>query len=419
VSPDRPIREAMWFWWSLTTTRLSVPLVILGVVVSLQNATFAEPYWLDLTSKSTTSLVFLAPGFAALAAWDAARWRVLRTNPVRGPLSTLGATLLMSVVASLGTYVVTLAILATRYRPEVGGPHVPLLATVLLSGAAYACFGYTLGSYLPRLYAAGLAFGVTWFWVAYTPAVTPFWLRNVTGSFGGSCCDDDQVLTGHALLAPVTMALALVGACLVLLLARRVISVAAVAGLGLLVAGTATAAHLAGDFGADPVTARTGERVCISHRTGTGPATFCAWPEHETALRARADSLGRAVSLARAAGLTIPPRLVEGRPTSDGWTFSLGDASPRVETLTLASSPLVGLPPACVNRGQPWPAGDLFEEVHAWLLHAVGVPPSEARELASVDDTRAFKTVLGRSRAEQLEWYRQSLAGMRTCGKPS
>ncbi|MBO9521082.1 MAG: hypothetical protein J7518_06045 [Nocardioidaceae bacterium] len=402
--------DRWWLWRTQSTVVLSPVLVVLGCLVSLSNADYADPYWLDLSSKSTVSVLFLAPGFAALAAWDGARWRRLAPAAVRSWIALLALCLSAVALATLLTFAITLLVLDVQVRPAGGAPRLDVLALGVLVVSAYAAVGFVLGRYLPRLIAAPLAFGLVWGWVAFTPAVQPFWMRNVTGNLGTSCCALDVELVPLALVAPGLLAVALLASAAVVLAWswRRAAWVVA----ALLVAGSlAAAASMMRPVGADPVQRRTGSQVCVT----AGSRSFCAWPEHDGRLRRAAPSLGRTAQRLAATGLDVPPRLRESTRAPGGWSFSLGGGNPDQWGKTLAVSPLDELPPPCTDRtGGVWPAGENLELAGAWLLTAGGADEAFAAE-AQGASLRRLRELRALPVGDQVHWYARAYAAMQTC----
>lgn len=408
------IARGRW-WLALTssTVVMSPLIVLIGIVVALSNSSFADPYWLDLSSKSTISILFAAPGFAALSAWDAARWRVLADTSVRGWLEILGRHLLVVATITVGIFLVTLAILYARQTPLAGTPRFDVIAAGVWVTVAYAAVGFAIGRFLPRLAAAPAAFGVVWLWVAYTPAIQPFWLRNVTGNLGTSCCAMDRELVPSALLAPTVLTTGLlIGVVVVLLWSQQTLAWGAMTGVVAL--AMFAAASMVSSVGADPVQRRTGDQGCVTARG----YTFCAWPEHREVLERAAGPLSITVSRMERAGLRLPRALNEDQVGSGGWSLSLGGDDVSSWRVALATSPLVGLPPPCANRnGGVWPAGSQWELAAAWLSTVAGTSPSDAAADQGASRQR-LRRLLARSESRQLAWYRKVEPALHSCERP-
>ncbi|MFZ2502026.1 MAG: hypothetical protein WAW88_05105 [Nocardioides sp.] len=370
------LRDRWWLMLTMSTVVLSPLLVILGVVVSMSNANFIDPYWLDLSAKSTVSVLFLAPGFAALAAWDAAMWRNLMPAAARSWGAILIRTIAYVAVATSLTFVITLLALYFQVSPTVGAPRLDVLALGVVVVTGYAALGFLMGRFLSRLIAAPLAFGTVWAWVAYTPAVEPFWMRNVTGNLGTSCCSLDFELVPLALVAPALLAVTLL-CCTLILLAWSARRVAWLCCAGALAAALFASALMMPGVGADPVQKRTGEQTCRQVEA----RQFCAWPEQAAALSAATPRLNETAQRLEGAGLQLPATLRENQKSPDGWSFSLGANSPEVWGQTLAVSPLDELPPPCSNRNKGvWPAGEYLPLAGAWLASVGGMRASEAAD---------------------------------------
>ncbi len=393
-----------------STVTVGPLLVVLGVLVALMNAGTADPYWLDLSSKATIPVLFLAPGFAALSAWDAARWRVLAACAVRS-WPAIAVRQLALVAAGTGiTFAATLAILVATNAPAAGFPRLDVLILGVLATTSYAAVGFAIGRFLPRLVAAPLAFVAVWIWVAYTPAVQPFWLRNVTGNLGTSCCAIDTQLAPHALLAPASLTVALLIAVMIALWPRPFRARWAVSGLAVAL-GATLAAHLASPLGADPVEARRGTQHCIED-AGT---TWCAWPEHADELRDGVPSLARAASALRRTGLAVPTTLRENTPSAGGWSFSLSTSDPAERGRAFVTSPLADLPPACTDsNGGDWPAGEYLGAATAWLTVAAGGDSSEAARANDIPIAE-MSSLLAESRDQQVAWFYRVRNAMQSC----
>jgi hypothetical protein len=400
-------------WWPTTTTStltVSPLLALAGGAVAVSNSAFVDPYWLDLSSKATIPVLVLAPGFAALAAWDAARWRTLAVRAVRPWLEILGRHLGVVAALSAVTFALTLTVLVGRTGPTAGVPRIDVLGLAVLVTAAYSSVGFVLGRYLTGVLAAPLAFAVVWLWIAYTPAVEPFWLRNITGNLGTSCCALDQQLLAGGLVGPASLATGLLAASAGLLALRP--RPAVWSGSILVVATSVGLAHASvASAGADPVEPRRGAQDCVS----TSGTTWCAWPEHVSRLREAAPLLADAARRLRTAGLELPTRLHE-TVTSDGWTFSLDGSGSSAWRRAFVLSPLSGLPPRCTDgNGGYWPAGEELPVVTAWLRVKDGDTVADAAR--AVDARRSdVEAVLARSRRDQVAWFTATLTALRGCG---
>lgn len=408
------MRERWWVPLTSSTVVLSPLLVVIGVVVSMSNASFVDAYWLDLSSKSTVSVLFLAPALAALAAWDASRWRILMTAAARSWVALLVRHLAFVAVTTSVTFGIALFALYAQVPPTVGTPRFDVLALGIGVVTAYAAVGFLLGRFLSGLVAAPLAFGAIWVWVAYTPAIEPFWLRNVTGNIGTSCCSLDSELVPLALVAPAIVAVTLL-CCTVVVLTWSNRS-SAWAGSSVAVAGALLgAASMMSSVGADPVQTRSGDQTCVE----VDVRQFCAWPEHAAALAEATPRLNETARRLDDAGLRLPTTLRENKKDPHGWSFSLGADSPDFWSQTLAVSPLDELPPPCTNQSDGvWPAGENLALAGAWLASVGGMSAAEAADSqgASLSELRRLRAS---DRNAQLQWFLRAESAMRTCERLS
>lgn len=403
------VRSRLWLPLTSTTFLLTPVLAVIGVLISLNNATYASPYWLDLSAKATISLLLLGPGYAAVSAWDAARWRTVASAASRTWLELWGRHLVIVALATTATFGLTLGLLYLDDPPRTGAPRIDVLAAGVLSTVGYAAMGFAVGRLLPRVVAAPAAFLVTWLWVAYTPAIEPLWLRNLTGHLGTSCCGLDVQLAPHALAAPAVVAIGILGAAAAMLAVGR-LRAALVVALALVVTGVTAGGLLVRDLGADPVVARQGAQEC---QTAEG-TTWCAWPEHADRLERAVPRLATAIAGLRSAGLLMPEVLREGVRT-DGWAFDLSSTDEDSWADILSVSPLDQMPPPCTDtNGGTWPAGRYYETAAAWLQIVSGSPVGQA-----ISDQGASRKKVEALRAgtpeAQLDWFQSAYHAMQTC----
>ncbi|GAB3653301.1 hypothetical protein GCM10027591_09930 [Zhihengliuella somnathii] len=401
-----------WLPLTQSTLKLTLPLVVLGVVMTLTSADFASAYWLDLSSKATIALLLLAPSYAALCAWDAGSWKALNTAAARGPVRQLAVTLLPAVVGTAVTYGVSLLLLATTYQPTAGSPDLALLTTSLVVMAGYCCLGFVIGWFVPRFVAAAAAFALVWLWVAFPPTFEPFWVRNVTGNFGTSCCTVDQELVAGSLVAPLLVAVALIASAVLAITSVNPARTASLLGVPLIIAAVASAGWLMRDVGPDPVQARSGQQVCSTGRS----VQFCAWPEHADKLERATGPLEETVVRLREAGMGIPDTLRENTPDQEThWSFSLAGGMDEDWTGSLALSPLGNLPPVCA-QDQGWPAGDYWDSTARWLLDASGVDARWADDGAAGRGPKHLQDLEDLPAGEQASRVSEILEAMHTCG---
>lgn len=406
-------RLKAWLWLPLTTSTLTVSpvLIVIGLVMTLSNAAYLDPYWLDISSKATTSVLVLAPGFAALGAWDSARWRGLTQAAVRSPGSLLLGFLWVVAVASAVTFLIAALILYLSQPPRAGWLRADVLLAEVIVVCGYGTFGFGLGRFLPRMTAGPLAFLGVWLWVAFTPSIQPFWLRNITGNLGTSCCALDTELRSFALAAPVMVTASIAIATFIVLTwtSTRSAWFLSLALVGISVGGAGLA--MAGS-GADPVRPRSGTQICAA---GSG-SQFCVWPEHQQRLQHAAPALAATVAELRAVGLAVPTTLRENIKDPYGWSFSLSANDPSAWARILATSPLDALPPACTDdNGGVWPAGERLGLASAWLATIAGVPTVRAAKENDVPESDLIR-ILAMPKLEQGSWFNAARRSMNSCG---
>ena len=410
------------YWWPLTqaSVLLSPVLLLLGLAVAGVSTEYIDRYWLDLASTSTTSIMLVAPAFAALSAWDASRWRLLSAVSARSALGLLVRHLVWVAAAMTLIFAASFTLLIGLVGVPAGKPTVAVIAMTVLATTGYAAFGFGLGWFVPGLIAAPSAFALVWLWVAYTPAVMPFWLRNVTGNVGSSCCSLNQELLPAGLWAPVIATGALTIAVMIVLAAWdspaaawatatqageawRTGAPIAASVLALLVAsgGLVTARALVLDVGPDPVRDRTSKQICISENG----QTLCAWPQNRAALEASAPELTQVAENLRTAGLDVPMRMEESRNNA-GWSFYTDTVVTEDTIRSFATSLIIDAYPACLEHENAVRTSSYENEVLAlaWLEVAAGIEIESAIDYNQVasDDLTA---ILALPQAEQLDWF--------------
>ena len=132
----------------------------------------------------------------------------------------------------------TVAVLVDSSRPGDGISIVPIMPALLMSVAS-SCLGFALGRHFAPVVAVPASFFSVALWLVYPAALTPFWIRHLTGTYFGGCCALDVVVDRRAVLAGSLVAAGMVVAALMSASVRRlspavVIVSAAVFALGLI-----------------------------------------------------------------------------------------------------------------------------------------------------------------------------------------
>lgn len=406
------MRARLWIWKASPLVWLSPVLGILAVLVALGNASYVSPYWLDVSSKASVSVVFLAPGAAALAALEASRWRRGRTGGSSARHPVVGAAVLLAPVVVILVVVLLVAVAIIASWAGIG-PGLPALGPLWLAAlltVAFALLGVTAGTLLPAVYAVPLAFAVTWLWLTFPPTITPYWWRNINGNLGTSCCSINQDLADGAILAPTLVAAAVATGSLALLLMRRR-WLAALLALSLLGAAVGHGRSVMITSGPDPVTPRIGATACVA-----ATPKVCVWPELGGHVEAAATLVGEVAQRHTRLGLAVPP-LASTEAGADRWLLDLDPTDRSAWPWQISQAPLAGLPPTCLEQTNGrWPAGPAFEPVQLWLADVAGL---DVTGRATPEDVAGVRRLRQLPDADQVAWYRANLAALGGCTDPA
>lgn len=390
----------------------------IAVWLALVSSTMVDPYWLDVSSKATITMLVLGPACAVRGALEGARWRsggfekMCSRSRVEFGVRQLGPVLLWAIA----TVAVALVVIAWRSDVAPGQPYWPLLGATALAISSYCAAGFLLGTWLPPLYTVPSSFALVWLWLAYPPTLTPYWLRNVNGNLGASCCSMRDVLAPGAVLAPTLISVGLLAAVALLIQGsqrptRRVLT--AVAAVAVLAAAVGQARTLMLPEGTDPVRSRVTAMVC----DGTDPVV-CAWPEHAAGLASGRREVQLVVDRLEAAGVS-PPKVVTEADVYDArtWVVSLNPAATAAERQdSMALAPLLRFPPGCSNEhGGRWPAGDSLEVLREWLQTSAGLTPDGT----GPEIRAAVRRLRASPRATQQRWYEATLRALPSCTTPA
>lgn len=403
-----------WHWRSSVVLTWSPALVVLSLLLTLANAGTIDRYWLAVSARATIGMLVAAPGLAALCAWEAGRWRRWPTarTALRPAAAQARPTLAAAAAVAVGTVTANVLMLAPAALGAPGRPHVGVLATAVAVILAHACAGYAAGLLLPRGVAVPLALGASFAWLAYPPAFEPFWVRNITGNLGTSCCDIDTALPAPALLAPLVVALAVcAGSGLVVAVGERRRRPVVVAGLALTLAGVVAARPMVDSLGPDPVLPRQVSMTCAT----TASVEVCSFPEHADLLPGATAVVADVSQRLAAAGVATPRQVTERSTNAPGvWSVRLDVRSEPALRELLAAQVLADVPPVC-SRTQPWPAADRVPAVQSYLAVVAGVPVDMVSASLGEQDARTVAEVLSRPDADRARWVRETLAAVRSC----
>lgn len=406
-------RTLTWAWRSATAVKFAPVVIVVAVMAAQVNAQYLNNYWLDATTKATIAMIILAPACAGLAAWEAVKWR--DASVVAGSARTRLhiAVFLLRPVAALAVagLVVSALLNAARIIGTPGHPSLEVMATVSWVLLAHIAVGWLLGSVAPKSIAMALSAASSFVWLAYPPAFQPFWIRNVTGHLGTSCCDLDQELAPQALIAPAILATAVLGVAVIMLTTGFRGRAVGFVALPVLLFGVVLSALIVRDFGADPVVPRSAQMAC----SDKGSTRICLWPEHADHLSQVSGTLLEATERLVAAGLPQPRGLTEA--SKDGWwTFNATSSSRKNVRTSLAVGVLGDLPPAC-PEGQHWTGGHAYGPLTVWLTRVAGLSWDDARSLSDGRDARRVRDLLASSKHEQMAWYAEMSSAVQSCGR--
>jgi hypothetical protein len=386
-----------------------------GIVVALlavvQNAQHPSPTWTDATAKASIAVIILAPLSAGVAAWESGKWRGVdwaRAN-VRSSLTHALWTLKTLWLGTFGGFLIALALTGLAIDPRGGSPELLWLLMVWLVTVGHSLAGWTVGHFVPRSAAFALCAGGSFVWLTYLPAFEPFWLRNITGHQGTSCCDIDKVLAPEALWAPIILALAIAAGASIVIAARYSWRTIALLAVPILVIGVLWSRSMVEQFDADPVVLRKVAMACDS----TGRIEVCFWPETTAQAKHKANEIAAAAERLIRAGAERPQGLTES--ARDGWwTFSSSAPTDNGLRLAVATGALGELPPSCAEGGN-WPGASAYGPTLIWVGVKAGLPWAEARELAAPEDARAALDVLKRPARDQASWFVARRESLQRC----
>lgn len=302
-----PLRNNPAVWFS--------PVVTSGIIymwLTVQSPIVPDPYWTAYLARAGDGLQYGLPFAAAGAAWAA--WRQRRfaeaaPGSLRGSARIYWAhlwPLFAAVVVGLGVCVVAQA---ARQMPTASEPHLGLLVVFAAMTVVATGIGWLAGTLLPLALALPVALFLAFEWAVYPLSdggnVS---YRNMTGYALFGCCDSASYEpTPRALVSPVVVMLGVLIAVLVAIRhhgrVRWILAAAPALATAVVVANVVAA-------GTGPY----GEQLrdgAAEDCAGREP-TVCVFPEAGSA-RARTlmhNTISDAYRDARAAGLTLPPRVM-------------------------------------------------------------------------------------------------------------
>jgi hypothetical protein len=320
--------------------------------------------------------------------------------------------LLPVVVAGALGMAAACAVGAVEARPGWGLPPLGVIALWVLILAAHALAGFALSRVLPVLLAVPLAMVASFLVTSYPKAMEPLWLRHLTTGGTDVCCAIDQTPDWRPALSAALVSVGVVAAGLVALSLAWSRRTRLTAASGLTVAALLAGGYVAYGLPAEPITYRSGSDLRC---TGTAP-TVCVWPE----LASKADDIhswaAQADQRLTGAGLSLPGTFTtQAHAPANQLSMGTWDRPNHdVVTLGVAGSLVPASPPSCATRG-PFPGGEAYGTVTAWLALSAGMRPVALHGRYDPKDIAAAQLVRAEPRNKQLAWYRHNSLALRDC----
>jgi hypothetical protein len=388
----------------------AVPVLVLTVFYLRQQVPDAEYYGLGQLAKAASAVAIVGPLCAGLAAWEGARvraGRVHRLAPARRECliairSLLPIWLLALVALSAAT------VFALSAGPSLRIADLRLLAVPAAVVLAHTSLGYAVGRVVPAVFAIPLVLVASWLWIVYPIALSPLWLRHLTGYLNG-CCDASTVLDAGAFAAPIVVSAGAVLAALALVsrlpAAGRAGLAAAVVATGLL-----TGIHLVSGLEARPTTPRpSSELVCAE----TDPVV-CLWPEHAALtglVHQRATVIRRRLGRI---GVRTPAVVGEGGPKS-AWRIGVVPGARRDAVDTTLVEGLLPPFPRCASGEAPYPGVRAYWPVALWIAHTTGSSTELLRYSVTGADRDEVEAVQALPERQQAGWYQANRRALTSC----
>ncbi|MEW5991248.1 MAG: hypothetical protein AB1736_07900 [Chloroflexota bacterium] len=293
----------------------SMPAIWLAFPLVLGSAWYStlfrlpDGYGVNATAKGTAALGLIVPFAAATAAWEASRLR--RAGWWQGPwvrrqLTVVLGLLWPSITIPLVATVVAVGV--SLLRIDGGAPDARLIAVAALDIAAFSIAGFAAGLLLPFSLAGPLAIVVPLFWLTFVPAMSPVWLRHLTGMFRDCCSPSDDLAAGP-LIASSILDFGIIAAAWVAI--ARTTALRRVIGSALSLAiPTLIGASLVAGMSYSPTIPRDTTVMLCEDMSLT---RLCVWPEHREHLEALAPLAPRVFQRWSLVGIPVPDLITEAR----------------------------------------------------------------------------------------------------------
>lgn len=375
----------------------TMPALWLAVPVVLAAAWYAtllpsqDGYSVAATAQGTATLAFIGSFCAIAASWEGSRLR--RASLWRGPWVRRSATIVFWCVAPaviVGLIAVLAGVAVSLARSGGGVPDGRFLIVAALGLVAFGAIGFTLGVSLPFEIAGPLAIVGPLFWLTFTPAIDPVWLRHLTGMFRDCCLPSEDLATAPIVASSVVDVGLLIAAVIALTGAARrrriagVIAITSVAG--------ALGVNLVAGMGFAPTAPRSPAQLACAE---SGELTVCIWPEHRAILGQLVEVIDAARPRWLAAGIVSPAMFTEAAPSVAPRGAAIlsvpGEPVENGELVAVVARSLLPAFPDCPSGATGWMTA---EYVEAWFEHVAGMPDAELARLHSQPFDPAFPPVL-------------------------
>ncbi|WP_242908380.1 DUF7224 domain-containing protein [Actinomadura terrae] len=403
-------------WLRSAAALYTIPLIAFYEYIVLSGEfEFLSDNFLAATVLATSGTVVAAtPVCAAAGAWEGYRLRRGGVREVPSARST-PTVILWSLFPVLIAAAVSMAFSFALVLPRATGSPGPLDAAIvvlaLLVICAWTVTGLAAGRFLhPALGVPILLVGL-WFWMAYPDALEPFWLRHMTGSNLGHCCETHSTFDRRALYSQALVALGVLAAGYLIWSFRGRTRWALTSGALTVVAVITGAATLIQGMGPEAERPRTSGLVCKTQEN----ISICLWREREKRIDDVAPPiLSAAHGISAATGRPLPATVTEG--PADGnrsWRFRAAPGS----TESQLRFALAGLMPSSPPKGCEDGEGQLaYEPLGGWLGVKAGVDKDEIAQRIGQDNVAIVKEVLRRSASYQRTWFERNERALTQCG---
>jgi hypothetical protein len=383
-----------------------------------------EPYLVSLTSQPLSTLGLIGPIVAGLAAWEAARLRrggVWHFPAARSRLVVAGWPIVLTWAvgfAAVGAAVWTILLAKGFAVPD---PRPLMVAGVVV--AAHTLLGFAFGLSVSVVVAAPVAIATSLLWQVMPRAAQPLWTHLLTSQQLSTCCSAASDIGSVAMIAPVLVALGIMGASTVIMFraaSRVTVGFAVlVLAVGVAAGGVVASTEPRGDAG---VARDERHLVCA----GSEPEV-CVWPEHASRLGEVAEIGRDAMAAWASVGLSVPGRFDEAflsRPRDDVLRFGFGLQSSRDQIVATMAYAML---PSFLECPEGYLGYEAFEPLRAWYSATAGMSAggleSEFGGVPYSSDGLDLLTMARRIMSlpvtKQREWVVRNSWALGACDRPA